>query len=76
MMIAIADLMLIVMVVALFIRLIQKKAKRVESIPTVVLFVTFIGACIACSSVTIRVEMRWVYVSYATALLFMASVVG
>lgn len=76
MMIAIADLMLIVMVVALFIRLIQKKAKRVERIQTVVLFVMFIGACIACSSVTIRVEMRWVYVSYATALLFMAWIYG
>lgn len=34
------------------------------------LFVGFIALCIGCSSVTIRVEMRWVYVSYAAALLF------
>ena len=36
------------------------------------IFVAFIGACIVCSSVTIRVEMRWVYVAYAAALLFFA----
>ena len=30
----------------------------------------FIGLCIAASSVTIRVEMRWVYVSYSAALIF------
>ena len=28
--------------------------------------------CIGSSSVTIRVEMRWVYVVYAAALLFLA----
>lgn len=34
------------------------------------LFIGFIALCIACSSVTIRVEMRWIYVSYTAALLF------
>lgn len=34
------------------------------------LYLGFIAMCIGCSSVTIRVEMRWVYVSYAAALLY------
>ena len=40
------------------------------------LFVLFILLCIGCSSVTIRVEMRWIYVSYAAALLFAAYMIG
>ena len=40
------------------------------------LFCGFIGLCIACSSVTIRVEMRWIYVSYAAALLFACWMTG
>lgn len=45
----------------------------------VVLFLVFIALCIGSSSVTIRVEMRWVYVVFALALLFlsyMTSVMG
>ncbi len=34
------------------------------------LFAGFIGICILCSSITIRVEMRWVYVSFAAMQLF------
>ena len=34
------------------------------------LFLVFIAMCIGSSSVTIRVEMRWVYVVFALALLF------
>ena len=37
-----------------------------------VLFLAFIALCIGSSSVTIRVEMRWVYVVYAAALLVLA----
>ncbi len=43
------------------------------------LFLAFIALCIGSSSVTIRVEMRWVYVVYAAALLvlaYMTSVMG
>lgn len=40
------------------------------------LFLAFIALCIGCSSVTIRVEMRWVYVSYAAALLYLAYMAG
>ncbi len=40
------------------------------------LFLGFIALCIGCSSVTIRVEMRWVYVSYTGALLYLGWMIG
>lgn len=40
------------------------------------LFLCFIALCIGCSSITIRVEMRWVYVSFAVALLYFAYLLG
>ena len=40
------------------------------------MFISFIALCIGCSSVTIRVEMRWIYVSYAAALLFASYMLG
>lgn len=39
---------------------------------TLLLFLTFIALCIGASSVTIRVEMRWIYVVYAAALILLA----
>lgn len=74
--IAVADLMLVLLVIAFFIRLIQCGKRRIGHLQTAALFICFIGACIACSSVTIRVEMRWVYVSYAAALLFLSWIYG
>jgi len=41
-----------------------------------ILFLCFIALCIGCSSITIRVEMRWVYVSFASALLYFAYLLG
>ena len=40
------------------------------------LFFLFIGACIACSSVTIRLELRWVYVSMTAAWLWLSYMCG
>ena len=40
------------------------------------LFLCFIALCIGCSSITIRVEMRWVYVSFAASLLYFAYLLG
>lgn len=74
--IAVADMMLVLLVVAFFIRLVQRRKRCIGYLKTSVLFIFFIGACIASSSVTIRVEMRWVYVSYAAALLFLAWIYG
>ena len=39
-------------------------------------FVLCIGLCIACSSVTIRVEMRWIYVSLCFACFMAARMAG
>jgi len=50
-----------------------------EHVKTMVLFLAFIALCIGSSSVTIRVEMRWVYVVYGAALIllaYMSSVMG
>ena len=40
------------------------------------LFALFAALCIGCSSVTIRVEMRWIYVSFAAMLLFACHMTG
>lgn len=41
-----------------------------------ILFLLFIAMCIGSSSVTIRVEMRWVYVSFAASLLYFSYLLG
>ena len=74
--IALADLMIAVLVLAFVIRVLHKGKKMVPYLQKTFLFVAFIGACIVCSSVTIRVEMRWVYVSLAAALLFLSWMYG
>lgn len=74
--IALADLMIAMLVIAFIIRVLHKGKKMVPYLQKAFLFVAFIGACIVCSSVTIRVEMRWVYVSLAAALLFLSWMYG
>ncbi len=74
--IAAADAMLLILVVSFFIKVVRSKENRVRYLQTAFLFVAFIGACIICSSVTIRVEMRWVYVSYGAALWFVSWMYG
>ncbi len=74
--IAVADLMLLGMVTAFVIQMIQNRKNCQKYLWTSLLFICFIGACIACSSVTIRVEMRWIYVSYAAALLYLSWMYG
>lgn len=72
-----ADGAVAVLVICFLVRLIrEKRAARGRMLCSSALFLMFIGACIACSSVTIRVEMRWVYVSFTAALLFLAYMYG
>ena len=40
------------------------------------LFIGFIALCIGSSSITIRLETRWVYVSYTAALLYLSYMLG
>lgn len=37
----------------------------------IVLFITFITSCIFASSITIRVEMRWIYISYTAFVILL-----
>ena len=53
-------------------RIWKNKKERRSYIVNALLFILFIGACIGCSSVTIRVEVRWVYVSLTACWLFAA----
>ena len=60
----------------------KKEQKRVKParlrnfIGNNILFLLFIAMCIGSSSVTIRVEMRWVYVSFAASLLYFSYLLG
>ena len=50
----------------------RQKERRREYLCNVVLMLVFMAMCIGAASVTIRLEMRWVYVTYSAALLLMA----
>ena len=58
--------------------LIRRKDRKVlfEAVSAAMLFGGFIALCIGCSSVTIRLEMRWIYVSFTAALLYAAYMIG
>lgn len=71
-----ADLMLAVLVVCFLAELIRNKKKRGKYLGDLALFLLFIALCIGSSSVTVRVELRWVYVSLACALLFLCYLFG
>lgn len=76
MFILIADIMLLGMVTAFIFWMFRNRKTCLPKLWTSILFIGFIGGCIASSSVTIRVEMRWVYVSYAAALLYLSWMYG
>ena len=72
----IADLALAGLVICFVSCLIRDKKNRSRHLGNLALFIIFIGGCIASSSVTIRLEMRWIYVSLTAALLLMAYMYG
>ena len=61
-----------VLVAVFAVRWALDSGRRLSHLKNVLLFLAFIALCIGSSSVTIRVEMRWVYVVYAAALLFLS----
>ncbi len=71
-----ADAVLLAFVCGFLAVVIRDKERRGRCLSNAALFLTFIALCIGSSSVTVRVEMRWVYVSYAAALLFLAYICG
>jgi len=75
----IAGCVVIGLVVLIYIaELIRRKERKVlfDAVSSGLLFAGFIALCIGCSSVTIRLEMRWIYVSFAAALLCAAYMIG
>ena len=50
----------------------RQRERRREYACTAALMLFFMAMCIGAASVTVRLEMRWVYVTYSAALLFMA----
>lgn len=65
------NIVFILCVLLIYLRLMIKRPQfRHENLNKFVMFISFIGLCVICSSITIRVEMRWLYVSYAAYLIF------
>ncbi len=71
-----ADAVLFAFVIAFLAVVIRDRERRKSCLSNLALFLVFIALCIGSSSVTVRVEMRWVYVSYAAALLFLSYICG
>ena len=72
-------IVLICAVVCIYVFDLMRKHSRSalrRALETALLFGGFIALCIGCSSVTIRLEMRWVYVSFAAALLYASYMTG
>ncbi len=68
-----ADMMILAVMIIFIIKVVRSKWERMAICRNCLLFFLFIGAC---SSVTIRVEVRWVYVSMAAAWLWLAYMCG
>lgn len=71
-----ADLVLAAFLLAFLVHLIRDQGNRKKDCANSLLFLGFIILCIGSSSVTVRVEMRWVYVSYGAALLYLTYICG
>ena len=66
------NLLCVLSVVILYARLLIKyKQFRSENLKNIILFITFIAMCIISSSTTIRVEMRWIFISYAVYVILL-----
>ena len=72
-------IVLICAVVCIYVFDLMRKHSRSalrRALETALLFGGFIALCIGCSSVTIRLEMRWIYVSFAASLLYASYMTG
>ena len=74
--VAAQDLTLLVVVLLFVVKIIKDRENRAAYLRSAALFIFFIGFCILSSSVTVRVEVRWVYVSMTAALLFLSYMCG
>ena len=68
----IASIVLIIIIVILYIVFRFWYKSKKNSIVADLIFLSFIAVCIGASSVTIRVEMRFMYVSFTTSMIYLA----
>ena len=67
----------LLLMLLLYVRSVWKKGRITpRRIGENLLFICFIALCIGSSSITIRLETRWVYVSYTAALLYLSFMLG
>lgn len=66
------DAILGVLVLLAAVSIWKQKNRRKEYICNILLVLMFMAMCIGAASVTVRLEMRWVYVTYAAALYLLA----
>lgn len=67
----------LLLMLVLYVRSVWKKGRITpRRIGENLLFICFIALCIGSSSITIRLETRWVYVSYTAALLYLSFMLG
>lgn len=66
------SIMLIVLFILIYITIRVKVDTNESANATDLIFLLFIASCIAASSVTIRVELRFVYVSFVVALIYLS----
>lgn len=67
----------LLLLLLLYIRTVWRKGRiSVRLVGENLLFIFFIALCIGASSITIRLETRWVYVSYTAALLYLSYMLG
>ncbi len=67
---------ILIILIQFIIIIISDRTNRVEYLYNTFMYLSFIALCILCSSITIRVEMRWVYVSYTAFLLYLGYMVS
>lgn len=67
---------LILAMLGIYASQIRKHPADIREIFQNLLFIVFIALCIGCSSITIRLEIRWIYVSYTAALLYICYMFG
>ena len=70
------SLIMILAMLVLYVSEIKKQVSDSGILVQNLLFVSFIALCIGCSSITVRLEIRWVYVSYTAALLYVCYMFG
>ena len=74
--IALISIFLILLMISLYLYYKIKLREKCFDIAADLIFLSFIAMCIGTSSVTIRVEMRFIYVSFTASLLYLAYMCG